>query len=241
MKKSVSFLLIFSIALAGCNFSGAGGERALNTPTPSEIIPTEAPTAAPPTPTDIPSPLPPSATPELSPQASATSSIFPVLTLAMDAVCRAGPAPRYYAQVRVTKGSSFEASGRNEDSSWVALDATRVGDDCWVPVSSLEDPGDLSALNVTQTQALPGRPLNVTASNNPCGVISHLWLYWVTVDAVGYRIYRNGKEIASVYGGKYRDLNTPRTKLPTVYLYEVESYNASGVSERAGVSVTVCG
>jgi hypothetical protein len=160
----------------------------------------------------------------------------------------AGPGKRYYAVLNISKGKSFEASGRNADSSWFAVQATRIGDDCWVPAASLENPGApsnsgqaLSDLNVIDTQALPGEPMNVTASDNACGMVNHLWLYWVTVDAIGYRIYRNGKEIATVYGGKYRDLDTPRSKLPTIYLYEIEAFNASGVSERAGVSVTICG
>ena len=241
MKKSFSFLLFLAMALAGCNFAGATDSPPFNTPIVDTITATKPPTVAPPTPTDIPSPLPPSVTPSPSPQPNATSSIFPVLTLAADVVCRMGPDPRYYAVVRVSKGKSFEISGRNADSSWLAIQATKFGDDCWVPVSSLENPGDLSALNEVHVQDLPGEPMNFTASANACGVVNNLWLYWVSVDAVGYRIYRNGKEIATVYGNKYRDLNTPRTKLPTVFLYEIEGFNASGVSERASISVTICG
>ena len=241
MKKSFSFLLLLAMVLAGCNSAGTTDRRPFNAPTADATTATEPPAAAPSTPTDIPSPLPPSATPSPSPQPNATSSIFPVLTLAADAVCRMGPGQRYYAVLRVSKGKSFEVSGRNADSSWLALQATPFGDDCWVPVSSLENPGDLSALNEVHTQALPGEPMNVTASANACGVVNHLWLYWVSVDAIGYRIYRNGKEIATVYGDKYRDLNTPRTKLPTVFLYEIEGFNASGVSGRASIPVTICG
>jgi len=241
MKKSFYFLLLLAVALAGCNFSGTTDSRPFNTPAAEAITATEPPTILPPTPTDIPSPLPPSATPSPAPQSNATSSIFPVMTLATDAVCRMGPDQHYYAVLRVAKGKSFEVSGRNADSSWLAIQATPFGDDCWVPVSSLGNPGDLSALNEVHVQSLPGEPMNVTASANACGVVNPLWMYWVSVDAVGYRIYRNGKEIATVYGDKYRDLNTPRTKLPTVFLYEIEGFNASGVSGRTSISVTICG
>ena len=253
MKKGVSFLLLCALVVAGCNFAGPRQRRTFSTSVADAKPATAVPMAVPPMQTDVPASLVPSATSILTlpvggkPQPSATSVIFPVLTLATDVVCRTGPAPRYYAVLRLSKGTSFEASGRNADGSWVAIQANRIGDDCWVPASSLEVPDDpmggqgLSALNVAETQALPGRPISLTASDHACGVVKHLWLYWGNVDAIGYRIYRNGKEIASVYGGKYRDLDTPRTKLPTVFLYEVEAFNASGISERAGIAVTICG
>lgn len=244
MRKTIYTLFLVAIFLSGCNFAGAANPPAADTSTPEAMSVTKAPTT-PPT-TEQPTPVPPTTTPAITPtdslsaSASATSAIFPVLTISTDTICRAGPDKHYYAILKVTKGKSFDVSGRSADGLWVSIDAPKIGDDCWVPVSSLETPGDLSDLNVRYTQPLPGEPMNVTASDNACGTIS-LWLYWKTVDAVGYRIYRNGKEIATVYGSKYRDLNTPRSKLPTVYLYEVESFNASGTSPRAGISVTLCG
>jgi hypothetical protein len=241
MRKAFRFLVLVAVLMSGCNFAAPATNPPLDTPTPETIAATEAPTALPPTATEEPSPVPPSPTPELlTPGATATSVIFPTLTIATDTICRMGPEKRYNFVTRVSKGQSFEVSGRSEDSSWVSIQASRLGDDCWVPVSSLEYPGDLSALNVRYTQPLPDEPMNVTASDNACGV-NHLWLYWQTVNAVGYRIYRNGKEIATVHGDKYRDLSTPRSKLPSVYLYEIESYNASGVSPRVSLSVTICG
>ncbi|HEX2618979.1 MAG TPA: hypothetical protein VHL11_02500 [Phototrophicaceae bacterium] len=244
MRKNFTVLLLITLFVSGCNFAGPVTAQPQDTPTRQEIAATEAPAALPPTalpPTEEPSALPPSPTPNLTPLPSATSAIFPVVSIAADTICRVGPDKRYNAVMRVTKGQSFDVSGRSEDSTWVSVDASKIGDDCWVPVANLESPGDLSALNVRYTQPLPDEPMNVTASDNACGVKNHLWLYWQTVNAVGYRIYRNGKEIATVYGSKYRDLSTPSSKLPTIYLYEVESFNASGVSPRAGVSVTICG
>lgn len=244
MRKTFNFLLLMAVFISGCNFAGAPTELP-NTPTQQTVVATEAPTDLPPTapsPTDEPSPLPPSATPNLTPLPSATSSIFPVVSLTADAVCRMGPDKRYNAVLRVTKGQSFDVSGRNEDSTWLSIDASKIGDDCWVPVASLESPGDLSALNVRYTQPLPDAPVGVRTSDNACGLKNHLWLYWKTVDAVGYRIYRNGKEIGTVFGTpQYRDMSTPSAKEPTIYLYEIESFNASGVSPRASVSVMICG
>ena len=242
MRKTLSLILLISLFLSGCNFAGAA-----NTPTPNP--PTLAPVATTLPPTDEPSPTTPAETPTAaatatddtaSPSASATSMIFPVVTIAVNSICRMGPDKLYNPVLTVTKGSAFEVSGRSADSAWVSINASKIGDDCWVPVASLESPGDLKDVNVRYTQPLPDEPVGVTASGNACGA-THLWLYWKTVNAVGYRIYRNGKEIATVYGDQYRDLNTPRTKLPTIFLYEVASFNASGVSPRASVSVTICG
>lgn len=239
MKKTFNFVVLIAILLSGCNFAGPTPDM----PTLEPPAATEEPTSPPPsaTPSEETSPEPLTPTPTDSPLSDATSSIFPTLTLATDTICRMGPEKHYYPVAKVEKGQSFEASGRNEDTTWVSIQARPFHDDCWVPIESLEAPGDLKELTIRYTQPLPGQPINIRASDNACGVKNHLWLYWSTVDAVGYRIYRNGKEIATVYGDKYRDLSTPSSKKPSIYLYEIESFNASGTSPRAGVSVTICG
>jgi len=246
MKKFFTFLLLFAIAVSACNFAMPGGQ-----PTTTEML-TRAPErtrtrtpkmgASPTRPASTATPLSlmPSPTLETDPP-TPTSIIFPRLTFAADTVCRAGPGVRYYARTRITKGQSFEASGRNADSSWLMVQATRLGDDCWVQASTLDEAGDFSALRVIETQSLPDQPLGFVASANACGGVNHLWLYWADGNGIGYRIYRNGKEIATVYGTQYRDLNTPRSKLPEVYRYEIEAFNSLGASERSGLSVTICG
>lgn len=239
MRKNLTSLILFAVLLSGCNFAMPAAPSTPEVPTAAVSAATRTPSRVPPTRT--PSPPPASVTPTQEPAASATSVIFPLLTFASDAVCRAGPGVRYLARLRIEKGKSFEASGRNEDGSWIVVQAAHIGDDCWVQASALDNPGDLSDLRVLEAQPLPDQPLNFVASDNACGGINHLWLYWYNGNAVGYRIYRNGKEIATVYGSKYRDLNTPRSKEPEVYRYEIEAFNGSGVSERSGVSVTICG
>ena len=241
MKKSISLVLLVTIALAACNFNGTAGTAGQGSAN-TEAAPAATATVIPPTETPAPTEtsLPATVTPTLTPQFTATSAIYPLLTLAVDTVCRMGPDKHYYSTTAIAKGRSFEANGRSADSTWIVLQAPRIGDYCWVPVASLDNPGDLSALSVATTQPLPGQPLNFTASSNACGT-TNLWLRWVTVDAVGYHIYRNGKQIATVYGSQYRDLVTPRTKLPTVYQYAIEGFNASGASDRAIISVTICG
>lgn len=239
MRKNLTCLLLFAVLVSGCNFAVPAAPSTPEAPTTAVRVATRTPSRVPPTRTST--PPPPSVTPTQEPAASATSVIFPLLTFASDTICRAGPGTLYRARLRIEKGQSFEASGRNEDGSWIVVQAARVGDDCWVQASTLEKPGDLSALRVLETQPLPDQPLNFVASDNACGGVNHLWLYWYNGSATGYRIYRNGKEIATVYGSKYRDLNTPRSKLPEVYRYEIEAFNGSGVSERSGLSVTICG
>ncbi len=242
MRKTLSLILLISLALSGCNFARATNAPTLsNPPTLEPVAATLAPTEEP-SPTTTPAETATAAATEAtpSPLASATSMIFPVVTIAVNSICRMGPDKLYNPVLSVIKGSTFEVSDRSADSAWVSINASKIGDDCWVPVASLESPGDLSDVTVGYTQPLPDAPVGVIASSNACGVI-HLWLHWKTVNAVGYRIYRNGKEIATVFGDQYRDLNTPRTKLPTAFLYEVASFNASGFSPRVSVSVTICG
>jgi len=242
MKKTIILALLFVLAVSACNFGGASEQPPVDSPAATEV-----PSLVPPTLTNTPVALTPSPTgtmtetPIPAPSLTPTLTIYPVATFAQDAICRTGPAMRYYRTgSKILKGKTFQLEGRTADSSWIAIPEPGEGDYCWVPFSSLEDPGDISAVYVSDVQPLPDAPINVSALDGACGHIKNTWLTWYAIDATGYYIYRNGKQIGSSYEGHFRDLDTPQSKKPAVYLYEIEAYNASGVSERTGISVTVC-
>jgi hypothetical protein len=235
MKKVFMLALLFVLAVSAC--SGSASEQ----PPIKSPVATQAPSLVPLTLTNTPVALSPTETPIPAPSFTATLTIYPVVTFAQDAICRTGPAMRYYRTgSKILKDKTFQLEGRNVDSSWIAIPEPGVGDYCWVPFSSLGNPGDISAVYVFDVQPLPNAPINVSALDGACGHTKNTWLTWYAIDGTGYYIYRNGKQIGSSYEGHFRDLDTPQSKKPAVYLYEIEAYNASGVSERSGISVTIC-
>lgn len=237
MKKAILLTVSLALALSACGFGG----RPSFGQTPGAGQATVEPSATE-APTDTPTPLPPSETPVPPPSVTPTSVIYPSLTVIKETACREGPHIRYNRTGQLLfVGKSYTANGRNEDNTWLSVQALGVESTCWVPLTTFQEPGDLSALHVLLVQPLPNAPINLRASDNACGLMNTVWLYWYAEDPMGYRIYRNGHNIATVYGGQFRDLDTPRDKRPTVYLYEIEAFNASGISERSSISVTICG
>ena len=160
-------------------------------------------------------------------------------------VCRMGPNENYNPVVTYQLGDTAELNGRNDDSTWLMVTVAEKNKDpyCWVPLESVESPGELGGLDVVPFGKLPDSPTSLTATSGVCGSTSNpMILEWSPVAAgTGYRIYRNYKLIGSVYDGRFRDFDTPKSKEPYVYTYAVQAFNAYGVSEHmAGVSVTLC-
>ncbi len=209
--------------------------RALPTATdlPTEP-PTDAPTAIPPTETPVP-----------------TETVTPVpvapkqVTFAEKVTCRMGPDTHYYAVVTYLPGQTATIKGRSDDSNWlvVAVEVPNKDPFCFAPLSSVENPADISSLAVVPAVPLPEAPLSMTATNGVCGTTAtHMTLTWVqAAPGAGYRIYRNGKNIGTVYGSKFRDFETPRSKTPYIYFYEIRAFNAAGESVKSvSASVTLC-
>jgi hypothetical protein len=242
MKRTLILLTLIATLVTACG-------AAQTTQQPVKFIPlpateTLAPTAVPPTkaPTAVPSAVP-----------TATQTPIPVapktVTFAEKVTCRMGPDKHYNAVVTYLPGQTTTLEGRSEDSAWVMVDVTvpNKASTCWAPVASLDKPGDLSTADVIPAIPLPAAPLSLTATNGVCGTTggttgNPMKLVWVrAAPGLGYRIYRNGKNIGTVYDDHFRDFETPRTKKPYTYVYTIESFNAIGVSAKSvSVSVTLC-
>ena len=239
MKKGFLIILMLVFGLSACAPS-AGGQsfrltaqaaRAAASPLPSDT----------PLPTQTVTPIPATVTPTPLPSLTPTSSFLPLVTFAQNGICHTGPNTRYYRTGTVAAaGKKFQANARNADGSWISVQAPGVGDYCWVQLSSLDHPGDLGAVHVFDVQPLPDSPINLVASPNACGS-NNLWLHWYPVYGMGYHIYRNGTALTTVYKGEFQDHQTPHPDKPTVYLYSVEAFNASGVSIPNTAEVTLCG
>jgi hypothetical protein len=241
MKKGFLLTLLLVFGLSACAPSG-GGQAAfrLTAQAAGAFAATGLPSATP-LPTETQTPLPPTETAIPVPSLTPTSSFFPQLTFAQSAVCHTGPGTRYNRTGTViAQGKVYPANGRSRDGAWIIVQAPAMGDDCWIQLTSLVAPGDLSALRVVDAQPLPDSPINLITNSFACGFKKRLRLTWYAVYGMGYHIYRSGTPIGTVYDGEFVDLNTPQSALPTDYLYSVEAFNASGVSLPNTITVTLC-
>lgn len=234
MKKSITLFLLAVILVSGC--SGSATRRARSAAT--EMPPTQPPAS-----TRTPTPVPTS-TEEQTIMPTATETLS-TATLAQDTICRLGPNENYYKLYTYFKGDSFILNGRNEASTWVLVKENQSDDlslSCWVPVSSIESPGELARLNVAEYEALPLGPSSITAPNGVCGTNRPMLVEWSpVVDGVEYRLYRNWKAVSTQTGGKYYDVDMPDKRKAAIFIYMVQAINEYGTSPSIAVSVSVCG
>ena len=238
MKKSILLLILVAVLISACGAK-----------TPVAPLATAAPvdtaTAVPPTAT--PTQVPPSATPEPTSTATPEVTLFPMVTFTETAVCRLGPDVHYFSVVTFSPGQTSQAQGRSEDNGWLMImsQAKIKSSTCWVPVASVEAFGKVSDLTVYIAPPLPVGPIRAAVSNSACGNHSGSNPILVTwspkVDGVGYYVYRNGKNLATVYGDYYIERDTPNSKNPYVYTYGIQAFSSVGLSKvTASVSVTLC-
>lgn len=239
MKNNLLFLALIALLVSACAPQTA--------PTPSMPLATETvantPTTLPPTATA--SPNPPTATPEPS-ATPLPETLFPTVTFSEKVICRMGTDPNYYPVVTFAAGQTSPAEGRSEDGQWLIVKslAPNKNPTCWVPVKSVKSFGEVNNLLVSVQPPLPVGPISASVSKGVCGINSHgaIVVTWSPVVAgTGYYLYRNGKNIATVYGGQYIDHDTPGSKTPYVYTYGIQAFNNLGLSKvTASVSVTLC-
>jgi hypothetical protein len=241
MKKSITILVLAAVLISAC---GAQKPATQDAPPATRAVIATA-TAVPPTST--PTEVPPSTTPEPSPTATPKVTLFPTVTFTETVVCRLGPDANYYPVVNFTKGQTSQAQGRSEDGAWlIVMSQVKIkSSTCWAPVASVADFGNVDDLTVSIAPPLPVGPSRATATKVACGNrlgTGPLTLYWFpAVDGVGYYIYRNGKNLATIFGDYYVDHDTPNSKAPYVYTYGVQAFNSVGLSKvTASVSVTLC-
>lgn len=242
MKKSIIILALIAIFISAC---GPRLPATQNMP-PASPVALDTPTAVPPTSTA--SPVPPSATPAPTATATPHVTLYPTVTFSEKVVCRQGTDVNYYPVVTYSAGQTSQAQGRSEDSLWLIVDSQTPNKSptCWVPVASVEDLGDISRLLVSSPPPLPVGPYRamIIKGNSACGInmrgaVVLEWLPQTT--GTGYFVYRNGKNIATVYGNQYIDRDTPGSKTSYVYTYGIQAFNSSGLSKMtASASVTLC-
>jgi len=242
MKKSIIILALFAVLVSAC---GAKTPVTQDAPLAAATV-VDTATAVPPTATAT--FAPPSATPEPVSTATPAVTLFPTVTFSQKAVCRLGPDANYYPVVTFSSGQTSQVQGRSEDSAWLVVmsQAPNKSQTCWVPVASVENFGNVGDLIVSIAPPLPVGPSSATATKVGCGNRAApgmvTTIYWSpVVDGVGYYVFRNGKNHATVFGGYFVEHDTPNSKNPYVYTYGIQAFNSVGVSKvTASVSITLC-
>ena len=178
------------------------------------------------------------ATPFASPAiATATATTQPTLFInAANASCRRGPSPDFQVIATYPAGTTVNLVGRDSaDNYWIVEDPTSH-DQCWISIQDATPAGSFDLL-----PEMTPRPVNAAAPGKPS---KGVWNYacdnttlttvlgWraTTGTANGYRIYRQGNQIA--------DLPATQTsyteKIPFQYgssmQYSVAAYNEAGMS-----------
>ncbi|GEM_PF-1912091 len=201
-------------------------------PTNPPLPATATATAALPTQTTL-----PTETPLLSPTLSPTPIDFPTIAFKTNANCRLGPSTNYNQVTNFITNRSTIAEGRNRDSSWLWVKSQIQN--CWVNASTIKDPIDFSFLPEIPFMPLPEAPSRLTVAELICTGRISIILRWPNVTGeTGYRIYRNGIQLAESKAETTEYIDYP--PLASQYFYEIESFNNVGVSVRYGQYVQGC-
>lgn len=241
MKKSIILLVLVTLLISACGAKTPPQQAAPLTTTAIDTA-----TAVPPTSTAT--PALPSATPEPTSTATPKVTLFPTVTFTEKVVCRLGPDVNYYPVVTFSQGQTSQVQGRSEDSAWLIVmsQIPIKSPTCWVPVASVESLGNVGDLIVSIGPPLPVGPIRATADHVGCGNRAGpgmaTTIYWSpVVDGVGYYVFRNGKNHATVFGGYFVEHDTPNSKNPYVYTYGIQAFNSVGLSKvTASISITLC-
>ncbi len=208
-------------------------------PTPAAKVATAIPSTATPLATTTPVASTPSASPTLTP-ARAT----PSLLLADATRCRQGPGTAFPILTVIPSGAQLPLLGQWEaENYWlVRLQDNTV---CWVWGGAATPQGSLEFLTPITPPPSPTAILPKAVSNlrynyfcsYAAGSIQvSVSMTWNAVDnATGYRIYRNHQLIGEVVEPSFFEV-TSVTSLSEVLTYQVEAFNAGGVSQPKSVS-----
>ena len=216
-----------------------------------------------PTPVPVIQTTPESTLPSVPTQIDPTPTPFsPMVRLIVDANCRYGPGTAYQVLTAMVSGTELPVEGRNAEKSWWVV-RLPGGSQCWISAITVETLGSVGGLPVIPPPPLPTStatkpplptstvitpPLQIPAApqqpyidNRICnGQQYSVSLRWIDAasNEDGYRIYRDGSLLSTLGAGATQFTDTP--PFGGSYTYEIEAFNAAGVSARAAVSESGC-
>lgn len=225
--------------LAACNLPAAGQA------TPAPSLNEQAATLVAATLQAAASPVSPAVTPFNSPAAPAASpTIKPTLLVNADnASCRGGPGADFKVIATFAAGTVVDLAGKDTaDSYYIVIDPASH-DLCWIQAQNGTPSGSFSLLpeltppaGGTPAANVPARP-TALFYNFEClgGGQVKVDLRWTDAanNEKGYRVYRDGNQIADLPAGSTSYSDTTSISSGTVLVYQVAAYNDAGVSAQA--------
>ena len=171
-----------------------------------------------------------------------TPSIKPEITLTSNSNCRLGPALNYVLIDQIASGRVFAVIGRNEENTWWQI-VNDTGRECWIISDNAAPNSDFANVPIGSAPALPVVPLGFVITNQQCQPgpkkfsVTMAWTSGGGED--GFRIYRNSERRIEVNAKKtnFKDDTAPYNKN---LIYEIESFNEIGSSDRATQIVPAC-
>lgn len=232
-RKPVFAFVILILAMLACNLPNAGTPEApapaVTATTQAEITTEEAPPTATPQPTETP---PPTETP--LPPAE--------ITLTKNSNCRLGPNNTYVVIDQISMGAKLPVIARNEANTWWQV-VNATSRECWIFNENATPSYDFSSLGIGSAPPLPGVPVNFMAAEQVCQSGQQKFTVTVRWASGGgeksFRLFRDGNQIIEVKAGKF-NFKDERAPYNRNIMYEIESVNENGTSERAALYVPAC-
>jgi hypothetical protein len=191
-------------------------------------------------------------TPTLSPPTSTPTFAKSLLYINDNTQCRTGTSSNFQAVSALNKGITVEMIGKDTSQSAWLIKVPNSTATCWVLAGDGSPSGDYESLpEVTpqpSTQKLPGTPAFVgwpwfcTYSN---GVMykATVNLSWIDPanDANGFRVYRQGTQIADLPAKTTSIIDTVEVVTGTDLSYGIAAYNDAGMSPQRTITLqSIC-
>jgi hypothetical protein len=244
--KPLSLIVTLGVILflAACNMPGAQPQ-----PTPGLPLEQQAGTMVAATLQAAATAKPTGVTPFASPvPAVVTPTNKPVFTVnAANAECRSGPSGDFSLIATFAAGTKVDLAGKDTaDSYYIVVDPTSHNL-CWIQAQDGTPGGSFSNLlevtppagTGTTGQKVPARPSFVSYSFQ-CefatgGIQVKVDLTWPdsATNEKGYRVYRNGNQVADLPANSTSYSETTNISSGTTYVYGVAAYNDIGASDQA--------
>ncbi|HEX8993425.1 MAG TPA: hypothetical protein VF784_17225 [Anaerolineales bacterium] len=180
------------------------------------------------------------AMPLASPASSATATTRPMLFInTNNAKCRSGPGTDFKVVVTFPAGASVLMIARdNTDGYWIVQDPATDAQ-CWVQAQDSTPSGSFEILPEITPQAItvtvPNKPNRGAWNFNCDNTTLTTILGWNAPSGPvnGYRIYRQGNQIADVPASQTTYTDKVPFKFGSSMAYAVAAYNDAGLSQQA--------
>ena len=191
-------------------------------------------------------------TPTLLPPTSTPTFAKPLLYINDNTQCRTGTSSNFQAVSALSAGTTVQLIGKDTSQSAWLIKAPNSTGTCWVLAGDGSPSGDYESLpEVTpqpSTQKPPGTPAFIgwpwfcTYSN---GVMykATVNLSWIDPanDANGFRVYRQGTQIADLPATKTSVIDTTEVVIGTDLPYSIAAYNDAGMSPQKTITIqSIC-